>query len=571
MLKRIIPLIILVLGGACTSPADRDRELLRQVVAGSEPGIAAALARGADPNTRDEFGYPAIVLAVRAGHAAIARRLRAAGADVDASFPNRPLDNRLNALYLAAIEGNRARVKLLLSLGADPNWQVETGATPLWPAVDTDRLDILDLLLAAGGDPNIRCDDGRTCLFMAHTPRMARRLIDHGADITVRSEHGNNVFHEIDDEIPLMQVYLDLGFDVDTRNDHGETPLMHKVRYNQPAQVDFLLDRGADINARSDSDGMLAYAAHAGLEMVRHLLARGLELHRPENDTILVTAASRKDPRLVRFFIEQGFPVNVVNPVGETPLLQGVFEPTGEVARLLLEHGADPNLSRPDGTTPLLLGCGYIPVMKQLLEHGADVNAADNEGQTPLIRVAEVTGSVPAGRLLLDFGADPSIRDIHGRTAGDYARQMGWSSPFWQQLAEQTQQPDESRILALADAAARGRTPRVRELLRAGVSPVAVPRRGPRRGVAPLMWAALTGQADTLQALLDAGVDPDTTSPTGLTPLMLAAAGGHAAAVDVLRQRGARLDARDREGRTAADYARAAGWAELASRLEGKK
>src|SRR6185436_14374312 len=68
-------------------------------------------------------------------------------------------------LMTAALYGDTALVKRLLTAGADPNANSSVGATALmWAVPDIDKM---TLLLDAGADPNARSDDRRTALVVA--------------------------------------------------------------------------------------------------------------------------------------------------------------------------------------------------------------------------------------------------------------------------------------------------------------------------------------------------------------------------------------------------------------------
>jgi uncharacterized protein YecT (DUF1311 family) len=91
---------------------------------------------------------------------------------------------------------------------------------------------------------------------------------------------------------PGLIALLDAGADVNARNFFGKTPLMAAAHMNRPDSVRVLLERNADVNARTDADEKwcsgyalerrqrtpLMYAAeNAGLETIRLLLDAGAD------------------------------------------------------------------------------------------------------------------------------------------------------------------------------------------------------------------------------------------------------------------------------------------------------
>lgn len=95
-------------------------------------------------------GFTPLLFAARAGDAASARLLLAAGADVNEAVPD-----GASALAIAALGGNGAVGVLLLEHGADPN-AAGGGYAPLHAAILQRDLRLAEALLLAGADPNAR-------------------------------------------------------------------------------------------------------------------------------------------------------------------------------------------------------------------------------------------------------------------------------------------------------------------------------------------------------------------------------------------------------------------------------
>ena len=119
---------------------------------------------------------------------------------------------------------------------------------------------------------------------------------------------------------------------------------------------------------------------------------------------------------------------------------------------------------------------------------------------------------------------------------------------------------EEPEVLALMQAAEKGKVAVVRKLLRQGVD---VNTRN-RHGRTALFHAATYGQKKVVQVLLAHGADVNIPEEegqilAGRTPLMAATGHGHAAIVQALLDKGARVEAKDGYGGTALRSAAAGG------------
>jgi ankyrin repeat protein len=110
----------------------------------------------------------------------------------------------------------------------------------------------------------------------------------------------------------------------------------------------------------------------------------------------------------VERLLEQGADPNARNDEGATPLMRAAD--SVDATRLLLEYGADANARSDQWRTPLIIAAGRAgaaPVIKLLLDYDADPSAeAPGLGGTtsPLIEAA-YRGDAAAMRLLLQYGA----------------------------------------------------------------------------------------------------------------------------------------------------------------------
>lgn len=119
---------------------------------GDHRAVELFLKAGFSANSRNKHGVPALCLASRTKHVAVAELLMGFGADINLQSE----DRGYSALMDAALAGSQELLEFLLSRGADPNLQSKDGQTALVVAVGRSDIPMVASLLKAGADPDIQ-------------------------------------------------------------------------------------------------------------------------------------------------------------------------------------------------------------------------------------------------------------------------------------------------------------------------------------------------------------------------------------------------------------------------------
>ncbi|OQR97994.1 ras family GTPase [Thraustotheca clavata] len=146
-----------------------------------------------------------------------------------------------------------------------------------------------------------------------------------------------------------------------------------------------------------------------------------------EGLTALHMAVAMQNHTLIKALMEANVMIDVVDDIGQTPLLLASLVGDTTTIKLLLDAGADAACQNREGHTSLHYAATYCHdenAFRLLIKKGAGVNAKSAKGNIPL-HFAAMKGNHVAARMLLEYGADMSILNEDKRTVVFLARQWG--------------------------------------------------------------------------------------------------------------------------------------------------
>jgi ankyrin repeat protein len=164
---------------------------------------------------------------------------------------------------IADSKGNRAQ--LLLNAGADTRVTNKNGDTPLHVAVcsDPNAFQLTSMMLEQGIQADVANKDGTTPLMAATRrgcdaePKVLQALLAHGAQLDRRDTTGWTalMYAASAGQTGAIDTLLDAKESIDLRNSDGETALLMAVRQGNPGAVRRLLQRQANTEL-PDRDGL---------------------------------------------------------------------------------------------------------------------------------------------------------------------------------------------------------------------------------------------------------------------------------------------------------------------------
>lgn len=190
----------------------------------------------------------------------------------------------------------------------------------------------------------------------------AKRLIQSGFDLEVRNEEGQtalmivvksavaNGFSEIKDAVrennDIAKLLIQSGAKIDAKDNKGLTALMHSaMMFFEHAPL--LLENGAEVNARNNKGfTVLMYAcinSFKNASIVEFLISKGANVNAKEdsnNETALMFATAAGNIEAVSALIRNGADVNAKARNGATALSAAISKGYTEIKNILINNGA---------------------------------------------------------------------------------------------------------------------------------------------------------------------------------------------------------------------------------------
>ncbi|CAL8293270.1 unnamed protein product [Lota lota] len=311
----------------------------------------------------------------------------------------------------------------------------------------------------------------------------------------------------------LVRFLLRKGASVDSRNNYGWTPLMQAARFGQLNVTHILLENGAEINGRNRlGASVLSMAARGGHAHVVKLLLEG-GAYVDDYDHLDIAA-------------------------------EGVSIGSGRGREFM-------------DITALLVASlhGHEATVRLLLEWGSDVNFSQKTTGWGALMLSTLSGkSVGVAQQLVERGADPDRLNVLSKTAFELAmdlRQRDIKTYLDPITTVRPQTDDEKRRPDVFSALKLGNSQLVKEILEDDPAQV---NSSNQEGASPLMMAAVSGQLEVVQLMVDKNADIDKQDGVhGWTALMQATYHGNKDVVKYLLSQGADVHLRAKNGYTAFD------------------
>lgn len=329
------------------------RTALIHAIINDQPEIVKCLLEhGSNKNAADNNGRTALMRAIAVDDLTSAELLLEHGVDLEA-VENQ---NGKTALWFAVSTKKEKNVALLLKHGANAAAKNKNGYTPVFSAMQSEHIGILELLWKNGAD-------------------------DPLLDLIPSSAVGflNRVKYLVQvEKVDINQV----------NESDGATALMKAVKKNRTEVVRYLLEQGALVNVpdKKLSAPLIEAALKSNLELMELLIDHGADLELRtgrKGYTALFWCAIDSVIVSMDYLLEKGADIEARDIQGATPLMGAISRKKTASVAYLIGKGADVNALDQDGRSPVMyaMELNQLDMVQLLTDNGADINCIDSKYQ----------------------------------------------------------------------------------------------------------------------------------------------------------------------------------------------
>lgn len=215
-----------------------------------------------------------------------------------------------------------------------------------------------------------------------------------------------------DNNTAKISEFLNNGFDINAMNKNGETAVNVAIASGSYYVLQYLIDKGANLNSTSDT----------GISPLSQAI---IEYNKQAIDILL--NSKNVDMYYVWGDMWNGSPLYIACSKANVYALEKMVENGADLNYDFSEYNAVPLMHYALNYREFVKNAEYRELIAFLILNKVDINVKNNQGQTPLMAALK-NGDIDAFNALIAGGADVTLKDNNGNTALFYAESLKGSS-----------------------------------------------------------------------------------------------------------------------------------------------
>jgi ankyrin repeat protein len=342
-------------------------------------------------------------------------------------------------LCWAVFSQNYQAIDAALALGATFDYKSQNGHIPLNIAVNIKDLKLVEYLLKKGADPNLKGVNEQTALLRAvqmNNIPIIELLMQYGALVDIPSlGRLNTPFRQAmmmaiaDNDFALLDAILkSRKVDLNKPQAVIDNPLLFAIDKGSPALVQYLINKGSDVNSRVDDVPLIIAAVEKdNVDIVKLLLDAGANPNAQDGKnkvTALHIAVRKQNGAMVKTLLLHGARADIASEGKETPFLLAVLHAgspgistSHEIVEMLIDRPEVTSSEKNKSLSLIRAKDGKPDLVKYLVKHGADPSST--------LLYALLWAKEGLVKSLLENGANPYIEGNLGQNAITEAAKIG--------------------------------------------------------------------------------------------------------------------------------------------------
>lgn len=299
------------------------------------------------------------------------------------------VNKKMDTLLHSAARNNKTDIsRYLLFKKLSPDAKNNNGKTPFAIACSKGNLELVKNFLLYKPNVNTKDNMGNTPLHQSiEYPDIVELLLKYKADPYALNEFEETPFRLSVINVKSLEKFLKQNVNPNTANKKNETLMHYAVKKEDLVLADKLKEYRADVNYKNiDGRSPLFFA---------------------------------KSPKTVKWLIENGAKIDIVDKDKKTPLHYSVTENNPMLTKEFLKQNANPNILDKDNLPPLAYSKSF-GMLKLLLQNSAHPDVIMQNGT--ILHSYTKRQDLKSVDLLLKYNANPNIPDQNGYIPLDYTK-----------------------------------------------------------------------------------------------------------------------------------------------------